>query len=364
MNASPPPRSSELAALGVCQALIGSSKTPPRQILCTSIGRGQIARGLWRQNPTAAVTLVYLDQFQQQQTIADHESEMQTVGSDDRLSIICAADLPDAAPGGDAFDLAVIPCSVRGEAELQRDLLQQAHQRLAIGGWLVSSVDHVKDKWLHEQMKSLGAKVSVVHTETSAVYTVCKTEPLKRIRSFDCEFSFRDAGQTVLAFSRPSVFSHRHLDGGAAALIQAATVAPGEWVIDVGCGAGVVAIAIAKREPSAHVYAVDGNVRAIESTRRGAELNGLTNVTTRLTCEGHCDRPATYDLALCNPPYYSNFRIAALFVDTARRALKPGGRILVVTKHAAWYQENMYPGWRDIVVDQGRQYAIVRAIRG
>jgi 16S rRNA (guanine1207-N2)-methyltransferase len=45
------------------------------------------------------------------------------------------------------------------------------------------------------------------------------------------------------------------------------------------------------------------------------------------------------DLVLANPPYYSHFRIAKLFVDIAVRALKSGGTLLLVTKTPEWYLE-------------------------
>lgn len=354
MTSSPPPRISESAALSVALTL------PGQRIVCTSIGRGQAARGLWRDRADATVTLIYLDQFQQRLAIADHEAERAGGNStDSRLQIECLTDLPDQE-----FELAVIPCSVRGEAELQRDFLQQAYAKLATGGRLVSSVDNPRDKWLHEQMQQFETKVSATRTENAAVYVVVKDKPLRRMRSFHCEFTFRDCDQTIHAVSRPGVFSHRHLDSGAAALIDAVHLSGGDRVLDVGCGSGVVSLALAKRNPQIHVLAIDSNARAVECTALGAAKNELANVHWRLSSDGECDQSATYDIAVCNPPYYSNFKIAELFIDASRRALKPGGRIYIVTKTGQWYEENLYPGWRDITITQGKQYAIVEAIRG
>lgn len=351
---SPPPRISELAALTVAQTL------PGQRIICTSIGRGQAARGLWRTRDTAQITLCYLDLFQQKLASANHASEQTTAGvHDTRLAIVCQSDLPD-----EIFDLAVIPCTVRGEAELQRDWLQQAFSRLSIGGRLVSSVDNEKDRWLHEQMQQLATKVTVVRTENAVTYVAVKDKPLKRLRSFDCEFSFRDRDHTVLAFSRPGVFAHRRLDPGAKALLDAVEVSEGQRVFDVGCGAGTVSLALAKRTSGLHVLAIDSNARAIQCTRVGAEKNGIDTLVASLTCEGDCDERSSYDVAVCNPPYYANFRIAELFIEAARGALKPGGRIYVVTKQPAWYLENMYPGWRETKITPGKQYSIVQSIRG
>jgi len=354
MTKTPPPRIAESAAFDVAIAFSGE------RIVCTSIGRGHVARGLWRDRPLASVTLVYLDQFQQRLAIGDHEAEMAAGDlSDARLQIICDTDLPNQE-----FDLAVVPCSVRGEAELQRDLLQQAYSRITIGGRLVSSVDNPRDKWLHEQMQQFETKVTVSRSENASVYVVVKDKPLRRTRSFQCEFTFRALDQTVHAVTRPGVFSHRRLDGGAAALIDAIELVDGARVLDVGCGSGAVSLALAKKKSNLHVLAIDSNARAVQCTAAGADKNELTNVVAKLTCTGEVDQPAGYDIAACNPPYYANFKIAELFIDASRQALKPGGRIYIVTKTAQWYEENLYPGWRDIVITQGNQYAIVNATRG
>lgn len=50
-------------------------------------------------------------------------------------------------------------------------------------------------------------------------------------------------------------------------------VKPGEWVIDIGTGSGVLAIWAAKR--GARVVATDTDVRSIEAARRNAEINGV-----------------------------------------------------------------------------------------
>ncbi len=351
---SPPPRIAESVAL---QAAF---RFPSDRVICTSIGRGQAARVLWKTWKESGVTLWYLDQFQQRLTMAAHADDQKSQGgSDARLSIVCSSDLPDAE-----FDLAVVPCSIRGEAELQRDLLQQAYSRLIPGGRLVSAVDNPKDRWLLEQLQELATKVTASRTDNAACYWVVKDKPLRRQRSFDCEFSFRDQQHTIRAVSRPGVFSHRHLDPGAKALLDAVHVKANDRIIDVGCGSGTVALALAMRASNVWVYAIDSNARAVECTRRGSALNGCESVVAALESAGACDSPASYDIAVCNPPYYSNFQIAKLFVDAARESLQAGGKAYFVTKEPEWYQENLYPGWRGIDIMRGRHYSIVSADRG
>jgi 16S rRNA (guanine1207-N2)-methyltransferase len=76
------------------------------------------------------------------------------------------------------------------------------------------------------------------------------------------------------------VFSHGALDAGTKLLLQEAPSPPATGnVLDLGCGAGPIAITLARRAPGAHVWAVDVNERALELCRENALRNGVTNVS-------------------------------------------------------------------------------------
>jgi 16S rRNA (guanine1207-N2)-methyltransferase len=49
-------------------------------------------------------------------------------------------------------------------------------------------------------------------------------------------------------------------------------------LLDLGCGTGAIALAMARRAPHATVWAVDVNRRARELTERNATANGIANV--------------------------------------------------------------------------------------
>ncbi len=75
------------------------------------------------------------------------------------------------------------------------------------------------------------------------------------------------------------VFSRGRLDAGTALLLRSdAPLASAGAVLDLGCGAGPIALTMARRSPEAEVWAVDVNDRARELTCRNAARNGLHNI--------------------------------------------------------------------------------------
>jgi len=323
------------------------------RVVCTSVGLAQFAGAIALARPEAVVSCVYLDLYR-----AKLATEFWREGPGN-LRIECGADLPEVEA-----DVVAFPFSSGGEAELTRDLIQAGHQRLRLGGKMYAATENRKDKWLLEQLGKVFRKLECHPAKEGVLYVGTKTEPLKRVRNLGCEFAFRDRGRLIRAYSRPGVFSHRHLDTGARRLMDAMELGPGARVIDIGCGAGTVALAAACRREDVIVHAVDSNARAVECTRRGAEINGLSNLTVELNAAGGYAEAGSYDLALANPPYYASFRIAEHFLKTGQEALRPGGKIVLVTKLPAWYQENMPRWFQDVRIEEVKGYHVVRASRG
>lgn len=324
----------------------------PVRALCTSLGRGQLAADFVQRWPAAAVVCHFIDLHPAEET-----RELYGAGQGN-LTIECRAD-PREGP----FELAAVPVSRFGEAELARDLLQAAYERLIDGGRLLAAVDNTRDTWLHEELNKLFGKVTRWRKRRGVVYSAVRKGPLKRRRDFRCEFAFRDRGRLIRAVSRPGVFSHRQLDLGARALIEAMEIGAGQKVLDIGCGSGVVGLAAALRAEHVRVHAIDSNARAVECTAEGAALNGLTAFTTQLDAHGNVPDPGTFDLVVGNPPYYSHFQIAEIFLQAARRALKPQGRVLIVTKKDEWHVARMEQLFAGVESREVRGYRVVSAVQ-
>lgn len=98
------------------------------------------------------------------------------------------------------------------------------------------------------------------------------------------------------------VFSADGLDLGTGVLLRSHTPAPDATrLLDLGCGFGVLAVALASASPQARVDAVDVNERALALTAENARTHGVGDrVTTRLPDDVPAD--ARYDEIWSNPP--------------------------------------------------------------
>jgi len=319
----------------------------PQKVFCTTAGRGQFARDLAIAHPAAEVTCLYHDLYPLQQ------AERDALEIIPNLTRVCQADLPDGE-----VDLVALVCSAHGIADLTRDFLQQGHDHLTHRGTLTASIDNPDDQWLHGELKKLFTKVTRDPYDEGVVYSANKTGPLAKHKNYAAEFAFRDGERIIFLHSRPGVFSHRRLDVGARALINAMTILPQLRVLDLGCGSGGVGIAAALRQPEAEVWAIDSSPRAVQCTEQGAARNGVTNLTVRLDADGSNMPAGHFDLILANPPYYSHYRIAELFLRTTIYALKPEGELLLVTKAPGWFRENLPEWFLDVDERMQKEYFV------
>ena len=127
------------------------------------------------------------------------------------------------------------------------------------------------------------------------------------------------------------VFSSEHLDTGTAVLL--ANVPPPATegdLLDLGCGWGPVAIALARRSPDASVWAVDVNERALALAAANARIAGVGIKTTYPQ-----DIPADVRFATIwsNPPIRIGKAALHELLQTWLPRLAPGGTAwLVVAK--------------------------------
>ena len=139
----------------------------------------------------------------------------------------------------------------------------------------------------------------------------------------------------------PGLFSPSHVDRGTLAMLSVADFQPGQRVLDLGCGCGVVGIVAAKKCGAEGVWMADIDPAAVEIARRNAEANGVSGVHAAVSDGLAGVDAAGFDLILTNPPYQTDFRVAKTFIEKGFNRLKLGGRMLLVVKRREWYKNKL-----------------------
>ena len=195
-----------------------------------------------------------------------------------------------------------------------------------------------------------------------------------RVRDFSATWKASVPGIDPLTFtSFPGCFCHRRQDEGGLALaevvskdlsssIQHSSLNP-RRLLDMGCGCGLVGLVIARAVKGVSLVGVDSHSRAIEAANLNAQALGV-EAEMILSDNGTPARmDGTFDVFVGNPPYYSDYRIAEVFLDTAKRALKPGGVCYTVCKNAAGLEPVQRQYFPDVEIIKRRGYAVLKSVK-
>jgi 16S rRNA (guanine1207-N2)-methyltransferase len=146
-----------------------------------------------------------------------------------------------------------------------------------------------------------------------------------------------EAGLWVCAHG--AVFAGPKLDLGTRQLLAVLDrMAPGissGVAVDLGCGTGILAAALAKARPELRVIATDESAAAVASARAtmlANEVADRVSVRREDAMSGLAD--ASADLIVCNPPFHVgatvNPAVALKLFRAAGRVLRPGGQLWTV----------------------------------
>jgi 16S rRNA (guanine1207-N2)-methyltransferase len=137
---------------------------------------------------------------------------------------------------------------------------------------------------------------------------------------------FRLDGRDLTLQTAGGVFSGSHVDAGTAVLLEHAPPPPASGrLLDLGCGYGPIACALALRAPGAEVVAVDVNERARELTAANATSLGLSIAVV-------ADHDGPFDAIYSNPPIrIGKAALHELLLRWLDR-LAPGGRAYLVVQ--------------------------------
>lgn len=140
---------------------------------------------------------------------------------------------------------------------------------------------------------------------------------------------------STLVRALPGVFSIDHLDTGSELLLEVLSknenIVTGK-VLDLGCGAGVLSVAIAKMNPNIDLTLSDTQAAALISSKATLAINHVKGKV--VASDVFSDIDNRFDLIISNPPFHdgigTNYAIVEKLICEARQYLIPGGHLCLV----------------------------------
>lgn len=174
-------------------------------------------------------------------------------------------------------------------------------------------------------------------------------------------------GICLKLYTDSSLFSPNFVDKGTLTMLSKIEFQPGQKILDLGCGYGVIGIYAAHFSGAENVTMIDCNPVAIELAKKNAsyhdlgaihifQSDGLNNIVER-----------DFDLILSNPPYHADFHVPKNFIESGFHHLKYGGHMIMVTKRYQWYKNKLQSVFGGVkVIGENGYYIFIsekRAIR-
>ena len=155
-----------------------------------------------------------------------------------------------------------------------------------------------------------------------------------------------------------SIFSPNSIDNGTLSMLSVIDFLPSDKVLDLGCGYGVVGILAGKLIGEENVIMCDISEQAVKYARINAALNGVPNISIRLSDGYRNVEENDFTLILCNPPYHADFSVPKKFIEVGFRKLTMGGKLVMVTKRLDWYKNKLISVFGGVKVQEIEGYYV------
>lgn len=131
-------------------------------------------------------------------------------------------------------------------------------------------------------------------------------------------------------------------------------------VLDIGTGTGIIALSLAKSQPTWQVTATDISLDALALAQENAQKNGISTVIFRQS-DVFSNISENYDMIVSNPPYIADFEK----VDMAKNVLdyEPHLALFADNDGLAIYQK-MAENARQFLTEKGKIYLEIGHLQG
>lgn len=176
-------------------------------------------------------------------------------------------------------------------------------------------------------------------------------------------------GNKYSVLTAGGVFSPEHIDQGTQVLLTHLEKAnPSGNFLDIGCGWGPIALALALHSPRAKIYAIDVNERSLELTKLNAERLGLTNIVVCKPEEVPGD--IEFDEIWSNPPIrVGKIALHEILTLWINRLTAGGAARLVVQKNLGsdslhkWLIQEFNPNFESSRIDTSKTFRVLKVTR-
>ena len=147
-------------------------------------------------------------------------------------------------------------------------------------------------------------------------------------RPEECNVEWR--GERLRFVTDAGVFSRGEADRGSIILLDALPPLTGD-VLDLGCGWGLLGVALGRVNPGIRLTMVDVNTRALGLAEENARANGVP--ARVLESDGFSALgEERFDAVITNPPIRAGKQVIYGLFDAAADHLKPGGALYLVIR--------------------------------
>jgi 16S rRNA (guanine1207-N2)-methyltransferase len=156
--------------------------------------------------------------------------------------------------------------------------------------------------------------------------------------------------------SAAGIFSAKEADKASLLLIENAIIKDGWEVLDLGCGNGIIGIAISKAY-HAHVTMSDINERAIMISKRNVKSQRLDIKVIKSDSFDKIE--GIFDTVLLNPPQNAGRKVCEEMISSSFSHLKKGGLLQLVARHnkggrqLSLFMQQVFGNVRDTVKEGG-----------
>ena len=274
----------------------------------------------------------------------------------------------DARPAveGDDFDMALVLLGRhRGENE---NFIAEALSRTKPGATIVvagAREDGIQS--LRKRLRSLDVETEhLAKYHAQALWFVRPSDPTALMSALR-----HPAAMVEERFeTAPGMFSHGEIDPGSQFLARYLPKDYRKQAADFGAGWGYLSVALAGQSPEIEgIDLYEADHAALDAARRniGRLCPGLRTRYHWLDLARE-EVKARYDLIVMNPPFHAGRAqdpgIGIAFIATAAKALKPGGRLLMVANRKLPYEKALSLHFRQVkTVLEADGFKVVEAMR-